>query len=53
MMIDHAFQRQELGTELLQQVEKSLGCTCEELRLESFEANDTANALTARTAGKK
>jgi ribosomal protein S18 acetylase RimI-like enzyme len=45
MMIDHDFHRQGLGTELLRTVEESLGRGYEELRLESFEANQPANAF--------
>lgn len=45
MMIDHALHRQGLGTELLHRVEELLGLRYEELRLESFEANQPANAF--------
>ncbi|MHC4933401.1 MAG: GNAT family N-acetyltransferase [Planctomycetota bacterium] len=45
MMIDHAVHRQGLGTILLRQVEAALFRTHEELRLESFEANESANAF--------
>lgn len=45
MMIDHASHRQGLGTELLHWVEEELGRRYEELRLESFEANQPANAF--------
>ena len=45
MMIDQAFHRQGLGTELLWQVEEILGRMYGELTLESFEANQPANAF--------
>jgi GNAT superfamily N-acetyltransferase len=45
MMIDHTGHRQGLGTELLRHVEELLHERFEELRLESFEANEPANAF--------
>jgi GNAT superfamily N-acetyltransferase len=45
MMIDHAAQRQGLGTVLLRHVEAELFQSHDELRLESFEANLGANAF--------
>src|SRR5262249_49231449 len=45
MMIDHDFQRHRLGTELLHHVEEMLATSYDELRLESFEANQPANAF--------
>jgi ribosomal protein S18 acetylase RimI-like enzyme len=45
MMIDYARHRQGLGTELLCHVEETLFQRHEKLRLESFEANEKANAF--------
>lgn len=45
MMIDHTVHRQGLGTELLVYVEQALFETRDELRLESFEDNQNANAF--------
>jgi ribosomal protein S18 acetylase RimI-like enzyme len=45
MMIDHERHRQGLGTELLHQVEGMLARRYEVLTLESFEANQPANAF--------
>jgi ribosomal protein S18 acetylase RimI-like enzyme len=45
MMIDYPCQRQGLGTELLRHVEERLCREYEELRLESFEANQPGNAF--------
>ncbi|MHC4551064.1 MAG: GNAT family N-acetyltransferase [Planctomycetota bacterium] len=45
LMIDHAVHRQGLGTLLLQRVEAALFERYEELRLESFEGNRSANAF--------
>jgi putative acetyltransferase len=45
MMVDHAVHRQGLGTALLQHVEQMLLQSSPELRLESFEANEKANAF--------
>jgi ribosomal protein S18 acetylase RimI-like enzyme len=45
MMIDDAAHRQGLGTLLLQQVEAALFQRCDELILESFEGNQSANAF--------
>lgn len=45
MMIDYAVHRQGLGTELLRQVEQMLLQRSDELRLESFEDNEKANAF--------
>jgi ribosomal protein S18 acetylase RimI-like enzyme len=45
MLIDPAFQRQGLGTALLHAVERALRPGHPELRLESFAANQPANAF--------
>jgi GNAT superfamily N-acetyltransferase len=45
MMIDQSFQRRGLGTELLHHLERLLGHAYAELRLESFEPNEAANAF--------
>jgi ribosomal protein S18 acetylase RimI-like enzyme len=45
MLIDPAFQRRGHGTELLHQVEELLGPRYPELKLESFEPNQPANAF--------
>ena len=45
MMIDHTAHRQGLGTALLEHVEAMLFQRYVELRLESFEDNENANAL--------
>lgn len=48
MMVDHACHRQGLGTKLLRHVEELLGQIHWELRLESFEKNQVANAFYRR-----
>src|SRR5262245_24872345 len=45
MMVDHVCHRQGLGTQLLRHAEELLGQRHGELRLESFEANQVANAF--------
>jgi ribosomal protein S18 acetylase RimI-like enzyme len=45
MMIDHAVHRQGLGSALLRQIEQTLLQKYDELRLESFENNEKANAF--------
>lgn len=45
MMINPLFQRQGLGSELLRQIENSLGQRYDVVHLESFEANEPANAF--------
>jgi ribosomal protein S18 acetylase RimI-like enzyme len=45
MMIDHSVHRQGLGTQLLRHIEQMLLRSSDELRLESFEANESANAF--------
>lgn len=45
MMIDPDCQRRGLGSDLLRRIEESLGHRYEELRLESFVANQAANTF--------
>jgi ribosomal protein S18 acetylase RimI-like enzyme len=45
MMIDPGCHRQGLGSELLRRIEETLAHSYEELRLESFEANQPASAF--------
>jgi GNAT superfamily N-acetyltransferase len=45
MMIDHPFHRQGLGIVLLRHVEQLLFQSFDDLRLDSFERNDSANAF--------
>ena len=53
MMIDHTCHRRGLGTELLRQVEASLGERHDEIRLESFAANRPADAFYRRNGWRE